>query len=326
MDILIIGAGGVTKSMFNSAIKFPWFKNISIVDISPKAFTYLKLNYPEQVHSYFNKIDDAISNKIYDSVWINTPSFLHYQNVIDVSNATSNIIVAKPLTNNFQTAYDLVRHAEYKKINLVVGHQMRYQFHLLKIQEFINSGKLGKIESILYHNTKYRPKVGNLFNESHPVLMEMSCHHFDNLRYLLGSFEIKNVFCKSFKPSWSNYVSNCFVNALIVTSDNIHLNYQAGYSSLAPYYLIHLIGQKGTLKFEGVHMSNNTGNLYFAPAGADFFDLILDCNKVENDVWYLFLKDWYQSLDNHSSFHGYAKSNLEILNVINLCILSNSKL
>ena len=79
--------------------------------------------FPSKVEESANKIDDAISNKIYDSVWINTPSFLHYQNVIDVSNATSNIIVAKPLTNNFQTAYDLVRHAEYKKINLVVGHQ-----------------------------------------------------------------------------------------------------------------------------------------------------------------------------------------------------------
>ena len=92
---------------------------------------------------------------------------------------------------------------------------MRYHEHIQYIIQLIREGLVGKIESIIFHNSKNRPEVGNLSSFHHPVLYEMTCHHFDIISSFLKGFKVSSVYCCGTNPSWSNYRSNSVINAVI---------------------------------------------------------------------------------------------------------------
>ena len=85
MRILIIGAGSVTRSMIKSALKFSWFRELSIVDPNSKSIEHLRAHFPNLTFQEFTNIDEALSSSSYDSVWINTPSHLHYAAYVSFS-------------------------------------------------------------------------------------------------------------------------------------------------------------------------------------------------------------------------------------------------
>ena len=78
MRILIIGAGSVTRIMIKSALKFSWFRELSIADPNSKNIEHLRVHFPNFIFRKFTSIDEALSSSSYDSVWVNTPSHLHY--------------------------------------------------------------------------------------------------------------------------------------------------------------------------------------------------------------------------------------------------------
>ncbi len=310
MHILIIGAGSVTRSMIKSALKFSWFRELSIVDPNSKSTEQLRAHFPNLIFQEFTSIDEASSSSSYDSVWINTPSHLHYEHAFHSLSTTSQILVAKPLTDSYKKSCEIASLAKLRNVVLSVAHQMRYHEHIQYIIQLIREGLVGKIESIIFHNSKNHPEVGNLSSFHHPVLYE----------------KVSSVYCCGTNPSWSNYRSNSVINAVIQFENNIICNYHAAYSSQSPYYSIRIEGNKGTLKFDGLHMSVNRGILFFAPVGEAFKVIQNFDNNSNSDVWYEFLKDWHTNIDSPSIFHAEAQENLEILKAIDLCILSNENL
>ena len=161
MHILIIGAGSVTRSMIKSALKFSWFRKLSIVDPNSKSTEQLRAHFPNLIFQEFTSIDEASSSS-YDSVWINTPSHLHYEHAFHSLSTTSQILVAKPLTDSYKKSCEIASLAKLRNVVLSVAHQMRYHEHIQYIIQLIREGLVGKIESIIFHNSKNRPEVGNL--------------------------------------------------------------------------------------------------------------------------------------------------------------------
>ena len=323
MKILVIGAGSVTITMFKSALKFPWFKNISIVDPDVSNIEKIKNKFPDHIFSIFTNTNEALSSSSYDSIWINTPSHLHYEHVLISLPKTSQILVAKPLTDRYKKSCEIVSLAKLKNVVLTVAHQMRYHEHIQHITQLISEGLVGKIESIIFHNSKNRREIGNLSSFCHPVLYEMTCHHFDIISSFLKGFTVSSVYCCGTNPPWSNYKSNSVIDAVIQFKNNVICNYHAAYSSQSPYYSIRIEGNKGTLKFDGLHMSINQGILSFAEVGKDFEVIQKFDSNSTLDVWYEFLRDWHKNIDSPFTFHADSQDNLEILKAIDLCVQSN---
>ena len=61
MHILIIGAGSVTRSMIKSALKFSWFRELSIVDPNSKSTKQIRVHFPNLIFQEFTSIDEASS-------------------------------------------------------------------------------------------------------------------------------------------------------------------------------------------------------------------------------------------------------------------------
>lgn len=98
------------------------------------------------IHSDFTAI---MNDRSIDAVMIATPAETHYSLACEAIAAGKDVFVEKPMTIDVQEAVDLVQRAEAAGRILMVGHLLEYHPALLKLQELVRSGELGKIRYLI---------------------------------------------------------------------------------------------------------------------------------------------------------------------------------
>lgn len=317
---IIIGMGGISRSMLRALAEKSWHEVVAVVDVSEDALAAA----PVPQSARFTDLERALSETDADVALVNTPSEWHYQQTADVLRAGVSPLVAKPLTNDFARSLDVVALAAQRGIRLAVGQQMRYFRHYLTVAEFVASGALGEIEQIFFFNAKPRHQARNLAGFEQPVLWEMTCHHLDCLFAILPDLVPHSVICDGFLPTWSVYDSACMINGLFRFVCGEHMLYHAGYSSQSDCYELRLEGSKGALRCRGLHMSKNEMTYEFAERGAPFDVVDLDRGRPPTIPWSQFFDRWHDWLNGGDEPHFSGRNNLKVLATIDAAIESLS--
>ena len=319
---IVVGMGGVTRSMLRSLTAQPWHEIAAVVDISPAALARAADDYRLPPSALYRDLDAALRDAPADVALINTPSELHYAQAAAALHAGVSPLVAKPLTNRYEDSLALVELARQKQLRLSVGQQMRYFRHYQVVAEFVATGALGSIEQIFFFNAKPRHQARNLAGFEQPVLWEMTCHHLDCLWSVLPDLRAESVFCDGFMPSWSVYDSACMINAVLRFHGGARMLYHAGYSSQSDNYEMRLEGSRGVLRCRGLHMSKNEMTYEFAERGGDFAEIDLDGERPPSQPWSVFFGHWRDYLCGGDEPHFSGRSNLRVLAVIQAAIES----
>lgn len=244
---IIVGMGGVTREMLKTLGDARWFKLVGAVDVREEALAEARDQYGLASDSTTTNLEHALANTDATVVIVNTPSHLHFDQVAKVLRSGRHVLVAKPVTNDFDEAVALVELARANAVTLAVGQQMRYRRHYRAVAAYVASGALGTPQSVNFINAKPRPKALNLASMLQPALYEMSCHHFDCLMSVFPGAMPEWIVCDGFRPSWSPYAGPCMVNAAIRFSGNLHVLYQGGFSSQADSYEFRIEGDLGCI-------------------------------------------------------------------------------
>ncbi|GEM_PF-724167 len=294
--ILIVGMGGISRQMHGVLSTKPWYECCGVVDVTDAGLAAGREVVGLSDAALFNNLGQALAELKPEAVLINTPSELHYVQTKQCLKAGCHPLVAKPVTNDFDQAVELVNMSETMELKLCVAQQIRYNRHYTALADYVKSGALGSVEAAWFMNSKPRPNVANLGKMLQPTLYENACHHFDALLSVFSGCEPESIFCDGFVPSWSKYAGPCMVNALIRFSGNLHISYHGGFSSQAPMYEFRLEGTKGALKCRGLHMSNDTMDYEVAPALGQFNPQRIDEDVTLRDPWDVFLDVWHDYL------------------------------
>ena len=319
---IIVGVGGVTRSMLRSLAQKPWHEIVALVDINPAALQGAADEYGLPAAALFSNLDAAIQQAPADVALINTPSELHHSQAQAALLGGLSPLVAKPLTNNYADSCALVDLAAQQGLRLCVGQQMRYFRHYQVVAEFVAAGELGSIEQIFFFNAKPRHQAKNLAGFEQPVLWEMTCHHLDCLFGILPALVPEAIFCDGFMPSWSVYDSACMINALLRCQGGARMLYHAGYSAQADCYELRLEGSRGVLRCRGLHMSKDQMTYEYARRGAAFAEIDLDRGRAPSQPWSLFFDRWHDYLRGGEEPHFSGRNNLRVLAVIQAAIES----
>jgi UDP-2-acetamido-3-amino-2,3-dideoxy-glucuronate N-acetyltransferase len=97
------------------------------------------------------EFDEVLSQPSITAVALATPAATHYEMAKAVLEAGKDVFVEKPLAIDLKEGEALVELAAAKHRILMVGHILRYHPAILKLQELIQNGSLGKI-NYLYSN------------------------------------------------------------------------------------------------------------------------------------------------------------------------------
>lgn len=322
LRIMIVGMGGISRGMHAVLRTKPWYECCGVVDVSDAGLATGREVAGLPDSALFMDLGRALAELKPDAVLINTPSELHYAQARQCLEAGCHPLVAKPVTNDFAQAVELVELAAAKGVKLCVAQQIRYNRHYTALTEFVKSGALGSVEAAWFMNSKPRPNLANLGKMLQPTLYENACHHFDAFLSVFAGREPEWISCDGFVPSWSKYAGPCMVNALIRFSDNLHLAYHGGFSSQAPMYEFRLEGSQGALKCRGLHMSNDTMDYEVAPAFGQFAAQRIDEEVPQRDPWIPFLDVWYDYLCGGAEPPFSGRNNLKTFAMLSAAIVS----
>ena len=318
---IVVGMGGIARVMTPGIARQPWAEIVGMVDVRDDALILGQelLGLPDS--ALFRDLDAALAGAAADVAIINTPSEWHYRQCMSCIDAGLDVLVAKPITNDFDEAVELVEHAERAGRSLSVGQQVRYNRHYQAVRRFVASGELGTPESVTFLNSKPRHKALNLTTLSQPALYEMSCHHFDSLMAIFPGHAPESIACDGFRPSWSVYAGPCMVNALIRCSGGLHVLYHGGFSSQGDHYEFRIEGTRGVLRCHGIHMSNDEMEYEFAERGGKFArQAAIDADLGNVDSWQVFYDAWHDYLSGGPEPPFSGRNNLKVFALLSAAI------
>lgn len=287
-----VGYGGIARVMMRTAEKKEWLKTVGIVDVNQEALAEAGSTLSLSDDMLFTDLKEALAAAPADTVVINTPSHIHYDQVRLSLEAGKHVLVAKPFTNDFEQAKALVELAEKQNLKLGVNQQVRYNRHYTAVRRFLATGRLGSVEMVFLLNAKPRRKVLNLAGMEQPVLFEWSCHHFDSLMSLFPNRRPVWVQAQGFRPSWSVYDGPCSINGFMLLEQNLNVLYHAGFSSQADMYELRLEGSEGVLRCRGRNMNGVNMRYELAMKGGSWEEVDLEADLPENDPFGSLFDAW----------------------------------
>ncbi len=151
----------------------------ALCDSDEAAETNCRRQYPRvKFHREFARL---LSDPSITALALATPAATHYEMTKAALDAGKDVFVEKPLAVHVEHGAHLVEMAKAKGRILMVGHILRYHPAVLKLQEFVRAGVLGKI-NYLYST---RLNIGKIRTEEN-ILWSFAPHDISVILSLLG--------------------------------------------------------------------------------------------------------------------------------------------
>ena len=186
ISLAICGLGGFVKRRILPTLTFlPEIELVAVVDRSMTAFE-LSPNILR-----FNSLDDLLDSDFADSVYISTPNHLHCQQTLQCLEAGRHVLCEKPMATNSRDCESMLLAAQNSKLQLTIGHMLRYSPALHEARRLLQAGKIGeprKIEASFYYDLpeNKRPWAFRKDLSGGGALMDAGIHCVDAIRFLVG--------------------------------------------------------------------------------------------------------------------------------------------
>ncbi len=161
IKLAIIGAGAITQVAHLPVLRK--LKGVQIIGICDTDLPKAKaLADRFQVRDAFSDIEEILDYEKLDAVAICTPNHLHEPHVQAALARGIHVLVERPLAMSAAGVQKLLRQAEKKNCTLMVGMNHRYRSDVQIVRSFVQSGELGKLESVRGSWHVFRPSRAQL--------------------------------------------------------------------------------------------------------------------------------------------------------------------
>ena len=151
-------------------------------------------------------IDELLSDKSVDLVFICTPNDTHFQYAMDALENDKHVVIEKPFANTEAEARQLVELAERKGLILTAYQNRRWDSDFLTVKKLMDEGKLGDIIEYECRYDRYRPVVqaANSWKEQPGVgygnIYNLGPHLLDQALVLFGAPESVTADIRTVRP------------------------------------------------------------------------------------------------------------------------------
>jgi len=188
-QILIIGSGSIGKRHLRNLINLG-YRDICLIRRQKKKlidFPFLEV---------YTSIKEACNKNTFNFAIIATPSSMHYQNFIEISNENiPNVYIEKPIATNINEAIKIEKISKLKDINVCVGFDLHFDLGLIKVKELLKNNVIGNICSFQVEvgqflpdwrvNEDYRKGMSAKKKLGGGVMLDL-IHEFDYVNWIFG--------------------------------------------------------------------------------------------------------------------------------------------
>src|SRR5919206_2032678 len=152
----IVGGGAITQ-----VAHLPVLKKMRGVEVQAICDTDLPkaraLATRFGVKDAFDDIEELLRFESLDAVVICSPNHLHESHILAALSANLHVLVEKPLTMTAASAQRIIKATEKRDRVVMVGMNHRYRPDVQIVRSFVQSGELGKVESVRGSWHVFRP-------------------------------------------------------------------------------------------------------------------------------------------------------------------------
>lgn len=231
MRFIHIGVGGFGECWVRVLKENKDAKVVGLVDVNEEA-----LRKACEVGGYsndccFKSLEDALKNVEADAVVSSTPPAFHKHDVVTAMKAGLDVISEKPMADTMASCKAMVKAAAETGRIYAVSQNYRYSSPMWTLANVVRSGKLGRIGQGKLDFFMGVDFGGGFRHEMpFPVIIDMSIHHFDLIRFVTGLDAVK-VSGAAWNPPWSNYKGDCSSTALFEMNNGARILYNASWCS-----------------------------------------------------------------------------------------------
>ncbi|MFI5132260.1 MAG: Gfo/Idh/MocA family protein [Chitinophagales bacterium] len=271
LPVFIIGAGGIVNVAHLPAYQEAGFNVQGIFDIDRnKARTTAgKFNIPH----VFETIDEMLSHSPANAVFDVAVPGSAMIDVLGKLPAGSNVLLQKPMGENYTNAKRILAITKEKKMNAGVNFQLRYAPFIMEVRRMFREGLPGKLLDIEVNVNVYTPWSlwDFLYASPRVEILYHSIHYIDMIRSFFG--DPLSVYAKTTKHPAMKELASVKSNIIMDYGDMLRGNILTNHC--------HAFGpeqQQSYIKFEGTKgaVKINFGVLKNYPDGdRDSFEYIL---------------------------------------------------
>lgn len=249
--LIQIGTGGFGQSWLQIVKEHAGVELAAVVDIAEANLQAAgeKTGLPPE--RLFLTPEEALAKVEADMVLIVTPPQTHKALALQALEAGLHVLMEKPLTHAYEEAVELLeRSCDYER-QVAVSQNYRWRPAMQTARKLLDEQAIGRVGYIEYEFRKAM-KFGGWRDRYQDILLEdMSIHHFDLMRFLLGK-EPVDISARSFRPAWSWFSGNPSAGASIRFEDDIHVHYFGSWVSWGKETTwngdIRIVGDRGAIE------------------------------------------------------------------------------
>lgn len=260
---------------------------VALVDTNPAALAEAAHLCGLRRERCFDSLAEALTIEA-DAVVVITPSALHGRFVEQALSAGKHVLVEKPFVHDLALARQLVELAGSAGLCLIVAQNYRFSAPQRTLRRLLAEEAFGPAgySSMIHHRYRPHPRA---FTMPHAMAIEMSVHHFDDMRAVFGR-PATSMTARSFNPPWSAYPGAAAVQALISFAGGLECCYEGTFTSHDDRFEWRIECRDAALCWEGEH------ELYAVSGGGQRLAIRLDDSAASPeqsilDAWRAYIEE-----------------------------------
>ena len=181
----------------------------------------------------FSTLEEALDATDAEAVLVTASLVGHVPAAAAALSSGRHVLIEKPFAPSVAEAKELIALADAKGLTVAVSQNYRFFPAVQAVREIVAERELGELHAVEIDFRQFSG-VDGIRSPHHfldePLLVDMSIHHFDLLRYVLGR-EVTAISCRTWDPAWSLFSGPSEGAALIECGDDVVASYRASWVS-----------------------------------------------------------------------------------------------
>ena len=215
LRVIQVGIGSQGKTWLRTLPDMPDKVQLAaLVDVSTQALAEGRAILGQPDLPCFDSLEKALDGVQADAVMCVTPPEFHEATIVPALEAGLHVLAEKPIAHTTEATHRIVRAARTASGITMMAQKGRYHPWVKRFRQAVQSNELGHLSHVTYWYKDGKLQWGSGFRHvmDDPLMLEMSIHHFDLIRALLGRDPV-SVWAETWNAPWSRFKGDVFAFA-----------------------------------------------------------------------------------------------------------------
>ena len=249
--IVQVGVGGYGGSWLSTIMDSDRARHVALIDIDADNLEHARQVAGVNQSACFLSLEEGIAKVEADALLCVVPP-VHHEEVIKAGlSANLHVLSEKPIAHKLESAHRILTYAQAKDRVFMISQKARFHPWVRRFQKIVNDGEIGQVSHMTHYFRAPYYSWGEFRHKMlDPLFIEMSIHHFDLIRALLGRNPV-SVWADSWNTPHSQFFGDIIGMAHFTMENRFPVTYHADAISSGDmtdwYGEIRVAGETGTL-------------------------------------------------------------------------------